>query len=148
MPGAVGLVFTTWNTVGHWIEWTFTVPDEGYYNLTVCYCCQDNVGERIITVNGEEQEPFAPLLLTVTGGWSNGGDNWRLGTAVNPTTDKPLLLKLKQGTNVIRLNNSNGNGANLNYVAVTSPDVAITRELLVSKAHPGVPPPPQPEKKP
>ena len=153
--GAVGLVFSTWDAVGHWIEWTFTVPAEGYYNLTVCYCSsQDNVGERIITINGEEQEPFAPLLLPVTGGWSNGKDNWtgdwsngrdnwRLGTAVNPTNDKPLLLKLKQGTNVIRLNNSNGNGANLNYIAITSPDVAITRELLASKAPPGVPPPPR-----
>jgi DNA polymerase III delta prime subunit len=136
-------VFSTWDAVDHWIEWTFTVPAEGYYNLTVCYCSsQDTFGERTITINGEEQEPFAPLLLPGSGGWSN----WRLGTAVNPTTDKPLLLKLKQGTNVIRLNNSNGIGVNLNYVAVTSPDVAITRELLASQAPPGVPPPPpQPE---
>ncbi|MEK7413276.1 MAG: heparinase II/III family protein [Planctomycetota bacterium] len=137
----VGKAFSSWDALGHWLEWKFTVPADGYYNLTVCYCSQDKVAERIITINGEEQEPFAPLLLPGTGGWANGSDDWRLGTAINPTNEKPLLLKLKSGENVIRLTNSNGNGANFNYVAITSPDVAVSRELLGGKVPPEVPAP-------
>ena len=127
---AVGKVIFTWDTEGHWLEWKFTVPAEGYYNLTVCYCSENDKGERLIAVNGEVQEPFAPLILPATGGYANGSDDWRLGTAMNPVSNKPLLLKLKAGENTIRLTNGNGISDNLNYVAVTSPDVQVTRELL------------------
>jgi hypothetical protein len=63
----------------------------------------------------------------------NGSDDWRLSTAANPTNDKPLLLKFKQGKNVVRLTNLNGRGINLDYLALTSPDVQVTRELLAGK---------------
>ena len=88
-----------------------------------------------------EQEPFAPLVLSATGGYANTSDDWRLGTALNPVSGKPLLLKLKQGANTIRLTNSNGRAANLNYLAITSPDVAVTRELLAAKVPPEAPAP-------
>ena len=129
----VGKAFTGWDTEGHWREWTFTVPAEGYYNVTVCYCSENDKGERLIAVNGEEQEPFAPMSLPSTGGYANGSDDWRLGTAMNPVSGKPLLLKLKAGANIVRLTNSNGIADNLNYVAITSPDVKVTRELLAGK---------------
>jgi hypothetical protein len=130
---AVGKACTGWDTLGHWLEYKFTVPAEGYYNLTICYCSLEDQAERLISVNGEEQEPFAPLNLPATGGFSNGSDDWRLATALNPVSNKPLLLKLKAGENTIRLTNANGRSANLNYVAITSPDVKVTRELLAGK---------------
>ena len=83
-------------------------------------------------IGREEQEPFAPMIFPSTGGWANGSDDWRLFTAVNPTNDKPLLLKFKQGKNVVRLMNLNGRGIDVDYVAVTSPDVKATRELLAA----------------
>jgi hypothetical protein len=134
--GAVGKAFSSWNDIGHWLEYTVTAPADGYYHLTLCYCSQDDGAERIVLINGEEQESFAPLILPGTGGWANGSDDWRLGTLTNPVTDKPLLLKLKQGANVIRLTNVNGRGANVNYIAITSPDVAVTRELLAGRMPP------------
>lgn len=133
---AVGKAFSSWDAVGHWLEYTFTVPAEGWYNLSICYCSQDDGPERIITVNGEEQEPFAPMVLPGTGGWANNSDDWNLYSATNPVTGKPLLLKFKQGANTVRLTNSNGRGANVNYLAVTSPDVAVTRALLAGKMPP------------
>ncbi len=33
-----------------------------------------------------EQEPFAPMILPATGGYSNSSDDWRLGTAMNPVS--------------------------------------------------------------
>ena len=127
---ASGTCINQWDAQGHWLEWTFDVPADGYYNLTLCYCSELDLARRQIKIDGEEQEPFAPMIFPSTGGWANGSDDWRLSTAVNPTNDKPLLLKFKQGKNVLRMTNLNGRGINVDYVAVTSPDVKITRELL------------------
>ena len=130
---ASGTCILQWDAQGHWLEWTFDVPAEGYYNLTLCYCSELDLAQRQIKVGGEVQEPFAPMIFPSTGGWANGSDDWRLFTAVNPTNDKPLLLKFKQGKNVVRLTNLNGRGINVDYLAVTSPDVKVTRELLAGK---------------
>ena len=129
---SVGAAFSGWDSIGHWIEWKFVVPAEGYYCLTLCYCSQDAEAERIISVNGVEQEPFAPMILPATGGFSNASDDWRLGAAMNPVNGKPLLLKLGKGENTLRLMNSNGRSANVNYVALTSPDVEVSRALLAA----------------
>jgi len=131
---AVGPAFLGWDAAGHWVEWKVEVPAEGHYHLTLCYCCQDSDAERIISVNGVEQEPYAPFVLPPTGGFSNASDDWRLGTAMNPVTGRPLLIKFAKGENVIRLLNSNGRSANVNYLAVTSPDVELSRELLADKS--------------
>jgi hypothetical protein len=68
-----------------------------------------------------------------TGGWAGGSDDWRLWTAKNPVNDKPLLIQFKQGKNVLRLTNLNGRGSNLDWLAVTSPDVKPDRETLAKK---------------
>jgi len=134
--GAVGRAILSWDAEGHWIEWTFDAPAEGYYNLSACYCSELDQIEREIKVNGAVQEPFAPMNFPSTGGWSGGTDDWRIWTAENPVSKHPLLIKLKQGKNVVRLTNTNGRGINVNYVAITSPDVKVTRDLLASKAPP------------
>lgn len=128
--GSVGPCISGWDATGHWLEWEFEAPAAGNYHLTLCYCSDQDQGQRLIMVNGQEQEPFAPLTLPATGGWSGGSDDWRLATAVNPAVEKPLLLQLAVGRNRIRLINSNGKGANVNYLAITSPDVQPTRSLL------------------
>ena len=130
---ASGACINQWDAQGHWLEWTFDVPADGYYNLTLCYCSAENLAERQIRVAGEVQEPLAPMVVPATGGWANDSDDWRLFTAADPTGDKPLLLKLKQGKNAVRLTNLNGRGINVDYLAVTSPDVTVTRELLAGK---------------
>ena len=131
--GAIGKAISQWDDQGQWLEWKFTVPAEGWYNLTLCYCSRDDQIARVISINGEEQEPLAPLILPVTGGYANNSDDWRLGTATNPVSSSPLLLKLKAGENTIRLTNANGRSANLNYVAITSPDVQVNRALLAAQ---------------
>ena len=112
---ASGSCINQWDAQGHWLEWTFDVPAEGYYNLTLCYCSDLDLAQRQIKIDGEEQEPFAKMIFPGTGGWANGSDDWRLSTAVNPTNGKPLLLKFKQGKNVVRMTNLNGRGINVDY---------------------------------
>jgi len=126
----IGKALLGWDAVGHWLEYTVDVPAEGYYNLTLCYCTALALCERQLGVNGELQEPFAPLVFPSTGGWANGSDDWRLYTAPNPVAKHPLLVKLRQGKNVIRMTNLNGRGVNLDYLVVHSPDAKIDREIL------------------
>jgi hypothetical protein len=130
---AIGKCINQWDAVGQWVEWTLDAPAEGYYHLTLCYCSEMDKIEREIRVNGQVQEPFAPMVFPSTGGWSNGSDDWRLYTAASPVDDRPLLLQLKQGKNVIRLTNLNGRGINVDWVAVTSPDVKLDRKTLAEK---------------
>lgn len=123
----VGKAFSGWNNAGHWLEYEVDAPADGYYNLSIVYCSQYEGGERLVEINGENQEPFVMLTLPATGGWANGSDDWRLFTAMNPTNDKPLLYKLNKGKNTIKMTNTNGKGVNLDYIMVTSPDVEPER---------------------
>jgi hypothetical protein len=128
----VGAAVSQWNALGHWLEFTVEAPVEGYYCLGLVYCAEANT-ERVLQVDGEAQEPYAPLNLEATGGWSRGSDDWRLYVLPNPATDRPLLIRLKTGKNVLRLTNSIGGGANLDYLAIFSPDVQPTRESLAAR---------------
>jgi hypothetical protein len=130
---AIGKCINMWDALGQWVEWTVDVPADGYYHLTLCYCSEMDKAERELKTNGEVQEPFAPLVFPSTGGWSNGSDDWRLHTAQNPANDQPLLVKFRQGKNVVRLTNTNGRGINVDYLAVTSPDVKVDREGLAAR---------------
>lgn len=123
----VGKAFSGWNNDGHWLEYEVDAPAEGYYNISLVYCTQYEGPERLILINGEEQEPFVLPTLPATGGWANGSDDWRLFTVMDPTNEKPLLYKFKQGKNTIRMVNANGKGANMDYFLVTSPDVTPKR---------------------
>jgi hypothetical protein len=120
--GAQAAALAGWDMDGHWIEWEVEVPAEAYYHLTIRYCSALSGAGREVAINGEVQEPFAPFVLPGTGGWANGSDDWRSHVLTNPTNEQPLLIRLKQGKNTIRLTNTNGVGANVDYLLITSPD--------------------------
>ena len=87
-----------WETVGQYIEWKMTVPDEGLYTLS--FKVRQNVtsgqqSSRILTVNGEI--PFSEMK-TVTVPFSA---KWQMLTLGNGT--ESYLFHLKKGDNVIRL---------------------------------------------
>jgi hypothetical protein len=128
--GIVGGALYGWDAIGHWIEWTIDAPTDGYYHLTLAYCGERVGAERELRVNGRVVEASAPLVFPGTGGWANASDDWRLFTATNPIAQRPLLVRLNAGKNILRLTNTNGRGINLDYLAVTSPDVTVTREAL------------------
>ncbi|GAG52050.1 unnamed protein product, partial [marine sediment metagenome] len=127
---AVGTAVIGGDNPGHWVEWTVEAPAEGYYHLTLCYCTELALCRHELKVNGESAEPFRPIIFPSTGGWANSSDDWRLFTVPNPVADHPLLIKLKQGKNTVRLTNLNGRGVNTDYLAFTSPDVKPTRKML------------------
>ncbi|MFV0534502.1 MAG: hypothetical protein ACK5MR_12710, partial [Cumulibacter sp.] len=126
--GALGDSLSGWNGEGHWFEWEIDAPADGFYNLSLTYCTEANNSEREIQVNGEVQEPFAPVILPTTSGYSNRSDDWRMITVEDPITKKPLLIKLNKGKNTLRLTNTNNLAGNIDYLVVSSPDVKPTRE--------------------
>ena len=132
----MGDAFARWDSVGHWLEYTVDVPAEGYYHLALVYCSEMDNRERSLEVNGEPVDPEVSLVFPSTGGWANSSDDWRLLVARVPELGRPLLIKLREGENVIRLTNTSGGGVNLDYLAVCSPDVEATRQMLVEMQEP------------
>lgn len=130
----VGKAFSGWNNVGHWIEYNVEAPAEGYYNLAFVYCSAMENGERVVEVNGEPVDPDLSVTFPSTGGWANNSDDWRLLTFGNPEAGRPVLIKLREGTNTVRFTNTNGRGVNLDYFAFVSPDVEPTRPMLEEEA--------------
>ncbi len=129
--GIVGGALYGWDSIGHWIEWTVDVPADGYYYLTLAYCSELVGAERELGINGRVPEGLDPIVFPGTGGWANASDDWRLLTVPNPVANHPRLIRLAAGANTLRLTNTNGRGVNLDYLAITSPDVTITREALL-----------------
>jgi hypothetical protein len=137
-----GACISGWDAINQWVEWTVEVPADGSYNLWACFCTQQASGNRNIAINGEDAG--APLALPTTGGWSNGTDDWQLLPASDPINNQPLFIKLKKGSNTIRLTNTDGNGVNLDYLVITSPDVKPDR-LPAEAPAPGTVPEPAPK---
>ncbi len=132
----VGDSFSHWDHAGHWLEWTFDVPAEGYYHLAVLYCTASDRVRREIKVNSRPIDDYLQPVFHDTGGWANRADRWQLFIVDNPIAGRPLLIKLDEGENVLRMTNVCGRGMNLDYLAVFSPDVQPTRRMLAAMLRP------------
>ena len=89
---------SSWNTIGQYVEWTFTVPEDGLYNLAVKYRQNDNVGlnsYRRILIDGTV--PFKEL------------EKYKFeysSTFVNETLSvdgEAMLFPLKKGEHTLRM---------------------------------------------
>jgi hypothetical protein len=89
----------TWKAAGQWIEWEFTVPEDGYYNIMVKArqnYARGNVSCRSLYIDGEI--PFAEMQ-EVFFGFSN---DWNSLTLANEE-GTPYEFYLTEGTHTIRL---------------------------------------------
>lgn len=97
--GAEGTSFLMWNNPGHWVEWTFTVPETAAYQLEVRYCTDQKSAERAILIDGAYPAAAAQVVaFPDTGGFSNDEDNWR-------TLVLPDPLWLAPGPHALRIYN-------------------------------------------
>jgi len=89
----------TWKTAGQWIEWDFTVPEDGYYNITVKACqnyARGNVSCRSLYIDGEI--PFAEAQEVAF----EFGNDWKSLTLADEN-GVPYEFYLTKGTHSIRL---------------------------------------------
>jgi len=89
----------TWKTAGQWIEWEFTVPEDGYYNIMVKArqnYARGNVSCRSLYIDGEI--PFAEMQEVFFG----FGNDWNSMTLADEE-GTPYEFYLTAGTHTIRL---------------------------------------------
>jgi hypothetical protein len=126
-----GTCFLNWDRRGHWIEYSVEVPKDGFYKILLKYCREGGPVIRALRIDGEyPSESARKFELPGTGGWSNGADNWQYYALSWPGLDDPFLVKLTAGKHTLRLENSGGDGVNLDYVVFAAAATEVTRALV------------------
>ena len=109
-PGVHGKAISHWDAAGHALSWEVTIPTDGNYVFTACYC-NPNGAMRKLTIDGNEIGTFT---FTGSGGFGETPYEWTLFTAIRD--GKPIVIPLKAGKHVVQLENTDGKGTNLDYV--------------------------------
>ncbi|MBN2583647.1 MAG: carbohydrate-binding protein [Planctomycetes bacterium] len=123
----------------HWIEWIVADAAAGEYEMHLHYAA-DNVCTRRVQVNGEVVEGLESVVLPSTA----DDTNWT-------ETRLPATVRLKQGRNVLRLTNVDGERFRLSAIRLVSPpskpietpvvdEVAVADDLAMLQPNPDLPP--------
>ena len=123
--GAVGKSFSHWDAQGHALTWKITVPAspqapaDGEYRLVVRYCATNDVQREVVV---DSSPPITAgsgrsARFPSTGGFSSTANDWS-HAAVLGADGKPLVLRLCAGEHTIKLTNVDGQGMNLDYLAL------------------------------
>ena len=102
-------MLTYWQKdVGHWLEWTVTVPKAGSYGIVLKYASGSSRAARDCRVDGHfPNEEWRRLVFPGTGGYSSSADNW-VWQALRGKDARPLRVELKAGPCAIRMANLEG----------------------------------------
>jgi len=100
--------------IGHWLEWTFTVPREGDYTLLIRYASGGTAPRRSLTIDGASPgREYEDIAFKPTGGYCMGADNWASHTLSPP-------VRLQAGSHRLRMANLD-DGLALDYIAIREP---------------------------
>ncbi len=122
-----GKAFLGWDEEGHIIDYFFTVPEDGIYQVGLKYATRDERVRRRLEIN-----PNTDDVLTVdaelpnSGGWSNQRDDWLLSVVDDPKIGRPWLVYLPKGRHRLRLTAMN-RSLNLDYIVIAPPHVPMDR---------------------
>ncbi|MFO8082406.1 MAG: hypothetical protein R6V07_19170 [Armatimonadota bacterium] len=106
-----------WNDEGHALTWQMTVPEAGSYLLALRYCAPHD-GLRNVGVDGHGE--FA-ARLAATGGYSSDSSDW-WHEVVRDEDGAPRVFELEAGEVTVTATNADGNGLNLDYLALVPAD--------------------------
>jgi hypothetical protein len=110
--GTLEKAISHWDQAGHTLGWTMTAPKAGRYKLVLRYSTPLNAARRV-AVDGTAMGTAA---LSSTGGFGDLAFDWEHATL---TVDGAVLaLDLSQGPHRIVLENTDGQGCNLDYLAL------------------------------
>lgn len=110
--GAEGKSISHWDNEGHWLMWKVQVPRAGRYILVLRYCSPRSVA-RVVSLG----EVTIKQTFPDTGGFSSGRDDWAFAL-VRDRSGQPLAFELRPGEHDIKLTNIDGQGMNLDYLAL------------------------------
>lgn len=108
-PGTFGPSISHWDKQGHWIEYKMPVPKTGTYLLVLRYAASSEV-VRDIRVDAEA----ITQTFDGTGGFGGAARDWQFATVREARAKRYVLTA---GEHVIRLENVDGMGMNLDFLS-------------------------------
>ncbi len=110
--GNVGKMITRWHAdIGHWLEWQFSVPEDGEYLMFARYATDCAESTRRLTIDGAVPgEGYGEVCFKCTGGYCTAADNWEIKQLGRPVT-------LKAGLHSLRMENL-GEGLALDALSI------------------------------
>lgn len=112
------LSISHWDEIGHWLQWRITAPETGRYALVVRYCAQFDTATRAAAIDGEQLGEFS---FPSTGGFSSERNDWAHG-ALRAPDGEPITVRLEAGEHIVRMENRDGRGMNLDYLMLVPVD--------------------------
>ncbi len=98
---------------GHWLEYKFTVPQAGTYDLYARAASQEPADLRSVSVDGRVPTGLGLIRFPGTGGWGYSAQEWAAlqltGSAQAPS------LKLTAGEHTLRITGAGSTHLNLDY---------------------------------
>jgi len=110
--GDIGRMVTKWHAdLGHWLEWTVEVREEGDYVIYARYATDCEEAVRDLAIDGQlPGEGYGRLCFPCTGGFCTREDNWAVKRLGDP-------VHLSAGAHTLRMTNL-GEGLALDYLAL------------------------------
>jgi len=110
--GDIGRMVTKWHAdLGHWLEWTVKVREEGDYVIYARYATDCEEAVRDLAIDGQlPGEGYGRLCFPCTGGFCTREDNWAVKRLGDP-------VHLSAGAHTLRMTNL-GEGLALDYLAL------------------------------
>lgn len=103
---------------GHYLEYKFTVPQAGKYDLYVRAATQEPFDLRSVMIDGKPTEGLGLIKFPGTGGWGYSAAEW---AALQLTgLPKAPSLDLAAGEHTLRLTGEGNSHLNLDYFAVVA----------------------------
>lgn len=116
--------FSHWDQSEHWLEWKFSIPEEGFYTITLRYCTAGSPARSLVIDNQYPAEHFKKVVFQSTqgdspsDGWSNNKDDWKSHTFSDSDGKTPFRFYFKPGEHRIKMVNLEGGGVNLDYIVI------------------------------
>ncbi len=114
-PPDDGKSILQWNGNGHELGWTFQIPKDGRFIVTIRYCHNFNTMVQRELHHDSSPEKYN-CYFSGTGGWSNDKDDWKDTTLSHK--GQPIVLNLSKGSHTIYMKNIDGCGLNFDQISL------------------------------
>jgi len=113
-----GTMVTKWHAdIGHWLEWTFGVPEDGRYRMIFRYATSSEDTQRKVEIDGEVARPAADsVAFPPSGGFGSSPSDWEY-MPLKDARGNDVVLTLSEGEHTLRMTNLK-DGLGLDFVVL------------------------------
>lgn len=99
---------------GTWLQWDFTVPEDGEYDLYTRISTGEPTVSRSIRIKGQSNPTLTLVQFPGTGGWGHAAGEWQVMRITGG--DGTPSLKLKAGIQTVRVTGIMDTDMNIDYL--------------------------------